>query len=115
MSAAITALGGFEFIKFLVNRKRAKRNDEVGDNNSTYSTYVADVKKFMGITSELQSAVTDLRDKLDKKNQHIFSISQVTRENTEKIERLELMKCERAECDNRIPPKKTKQLQTATA
>ena len=104
------------------------------DGASLYTTYVKEMQGFLDTTAGLQAEVTELRRKdaerekalinlqtqVDSKTQRIFSLSMITRENADKIEEqakeiqyFKDMRCEREDCETRIPAKVKRQRATA--
>ena len=121
----LVAFGAFEAIKigikYFINRKRNKvttAKDNYLDFNKTAQEYIHQ-------TAEMAQTITNLRNqslkqeeriiemskKLDEKNQLLTSLSQEINELTKKLDEvleraklLDTIKCEREDCDNRIPP-----------
>ena len=137
---AIGTFKGLEiFIKHLINRKKTKTKD-LGD---IYKEFAENTDKYMKQTEDMQTTITDLRNeslcmgrrliemdkKLDEKNQIIISLKNevhTLNDETQKLktlvtdllkskEVLEDVKCERVNCETRIPPKKTTKIKAANA
>lgn len=123
MIAILTSVGGFNLIKYLIdNRKRKVKN--VGD---FMDTYQKQMKTFIETHSDSVARLTEsldtiqqlelnlkrkqieveglttqtkiLLEKLESKNQYLFTLKQEVRELKEQIENL---KCERGDCPQRI-------------
>lgn len=126
----LVAFGAFEAVKigirYFINRKRNKIHNAKKD----YLDFNETAQEYIQQTAEMAKTITDLRNqsleqeerliemskKLDEKNQLLMSLSEeisnLTKRLDEVLERAKLLdtiKCERADCDNRIPPQhKTK-------
>ena len=131
----LVAFGAFEAIKigikYLVNRKRNKRKTA----KETYIDFEESTSKYMKQTAEMAQTITDLRNqsleqeerliemdkKLDEKNQLLMSLSEEINHLTQRLEEvlerakmLDTIKCEREDCDNRIPPQSKKKTKKST-
>ena len=134
LATVIGALGGYKLIKLIITYRAKSRREDVQDDATTYGIYKKELKSFLETIAELRAQVTDLlrndserekkiielESKVDQKNQYIFNLSQTTRENTDKIENqareivdLKYLKCEREDCDTRIPSRAKKERASA--
>ena len=134
LGTLISALGGYKFVKWLFPPKAKVRREEVEDGASLYSTYKREMQSFLDTTAQLRSELTELmrkdsqrekelielRTQVDSKTQRIFSLSMITRETADKIEEqakeiqyFKDMRCEREDCETRIPSKVKRQRATA--
>ena len=125
----LVAFGAFEAIKigikYFVNRKRNKVHNAKKD----YLDFNETAQEYIQQTAEMAKTITDLRNqsleqeerliemskKLDEKNRLLEclgkEIATLTKKLDEVLERAKLLdsiKCEREDCDNRIPPTKIK-------
>lgn len=121
----LVAIGAFEAIKigikYFVNRKRNKvtnAKDNYLDFNKTAQTYIHDTAAMTQRITDLQNQslkqeerLIEMSKKLDEKNQLLMSLSEEINELTKKLDEvlerakiLDSIKCERSDCDNRIPP-----------
>ena len=137
---AIGAFKGIEiFIKYLINRKKEKTNNI----DDLYKKYSESCDTYMEQTAVMQKTITELRSssvemearliemdkKLDEKNQIIVSLRQEVHslnDETQKLkdavsdlikskEILDGLKCEREDCESRIPAKNKSKIKRATA
>ena len=137
---AIGAFKGIEmFVKYLINRKKDKTKS-IGD---MYKEFAENTDKYIKQTEDMQNTITDLRNeslcmgkrliemdkKLDEKNQIIVSLRKEVHnlnDETQKLkdavsdlikskEILDGLKCEREDCENRIPAKNKSKIKRATA
>lgn len=118
-------VGGVTGIQVLVRYLwNIKKNKSI-NTKDLYAMFNESTKDYIEQTADLSKLVTEMRQKnnemqqtlfcmdqkLDAKNKQIQQLSEETKENTKKItellersEILENKKCEREECETRIPP-----------
>ena len=137
---AIGAFKGIEiFIKYLINRKKDKTKSIC----DMYKEFAENTDKYIKQTEDMQNTITDLRNeslcmgkrliemdkKLDEKNQIIVSLRKEVHslnDETQKLkdavsdlikskEILDGLKCEREDCESRIPAKNKSKIKRATA
>lgn len=132
----LLAIGTFEGLKISWKYLFTNKKDKTKSVSELYSEFTKNTADYMKQTEEMQNTITELRNngiamekriiemdkKLDGKNQIILSLKEETHQNTKVIKELldrakllESVKCERDDCENRIPPKKSIRIGKAKA
>jgi Ulp1 family protease len=98
------ALGGFEFIKYLINRKTEKRkSDSEADNN--------DIVNIIQLTNHHDTRIKEKEEKIDSLyirirdyNAQVLDLTKQLNEKDLEIQLIKIQKCEVRGCKERKPP-----------
>ncbi|MCD8312953.1 MAG: hypothetical protein LUC24_02175 [Bacteroidales bacterium] len=115
----LTALGGWEAIKYLINRKSngrkakaeaktAESDADKGDANAYIETAAAQFVLLKDVTEFLQSQLKEKEERFKEQTDHVRELNRQLLESQNetakaKIEAME-MRCEVQKCPNRKPP-----------
>lgn len=134
----LLAIGAFEGLKISWKYIFTNKREKTKSISELYGEFTKNTSEYMKQTEEMQGTITELRNnsiamekriiemdkKLDEKNQIILSLknethllTERTKQNTKVITELldrakllESIKCEREDCNDRIPPKSKKSI-----
>lgn len=134
----IAAIGGFKIVESVWKYFRNRKKDKLSDASDFMEKYSKLLNTYMEQSDKMEATITELRKndlekderinlmdkKLDERNQLVMSLSADIKGHTKKIDELlkkvkvldninkilDNMKCERLDCTNRIPAKKTIQI-----
>ena len=134
----ILIIGGFKGIEVIIKHFLNRKKNKTKDLGNIYKEFAENTEKYMKQTEDMQDTITDLRKeslfmgkrliemehKLDEKNQIIVSLRKEVNslnDETRKLkdavsdliknkEILDGLKCEREDCENRIPAKNKRKI-----
>lgn len=139
----IVIIGGFKGIEVIIKHFLNRKKNKTKDLGNIYKEFAENTEKYMKQTEDMQDTITDLRKeslfmgkrliemehKLDEKNQIIVSLRKEVNslnDETRKLkdavsdlikskEILDSLKCEREDCELRIPAKNKRKIKSAKA
>ena len=139
----IVIIGGFKGIEVIIKHFLNRKKNKTKDLGNIYKEFAENTEKYMKQTEDMQDTITDLRKesllmgkrliemehKLDEKNQIIVSLRKEVNslnDETRKLkdavsdlikskEILDGLKCEREDCELRIPAKNKRKIKSAKA
>lgn len=139
----IVIIGGFKGIEAIIKHFLNRKKNKTKDLGNIYKEFAENTEKYMKQTEDMQDTITDLRKeslfmgkrliemehKLDEKNQIIVSLRKEVNslnDETRKLkdavsdlikskEILDGLKCEREDCELRIPAKNKRKIKSAKA
>ena len=139
----ILIIGGFKGIEVIIKHFLNRKKNNTKDLGNIYKEFAENTEKYMKQTEDMQDTITDLRKeslfmgkrliemehKLDEKNQIIVSLRKEVNslnDETQKLkdavsdlikskEILDGLKCEREDCEIRIPAKNKSKIKRAKA
>lgn len=139
----ILIIGGFKGIEVIIKHFLNRKKNKTKDLGNIYKEFAENTEKYMKQTEDMQDTITDLRKeslfmgkrliemehKLDEKNLIIVSLRKEVNslnDETQKLkdavsdlikskEILDGLKCEREDCELRIPAKNKRKIKSAKA
>ena len=139
----ILIIGGFKGIEVIIKQFLNRKKNKTKDLGNIYKEFAENTEKYMKQTEDMQDTITDLRKeslfmgkrliemehKLDEKNLIIVSLRNEVNslnDETQKLkdavsdlikskEILDGLKCEREDCELRIPAKNKRKIKSAKA
>lgn len=139
----IVIIGGFKGIEVIIKHFLNRKKNKTKDLGNIYKEFAENTEKYMKQTEDMQDTITDLRKeslfmgkrliemehKLDEKNliivslrKEVNSLNDETRKLKDAVsdlikskEILDGLKCEREDCELRIPAKNKRKIKSAKA